>query len=171
MKFFSADQHFGHEQIIKHCNRPFKNAKVMNDTIIRNYNDVVSDDDDVYIAGDLSILTVQHKGTIETWIQRLNGRIHLILGNHDIKNPWIYLDMGIWSVHAPHFEVEEFIVVHDPALSQININKWFLCGHVHNLFHIHRNCLNIGVDVNKFRPISIDEVREVIKNYKSSGKE
>lgn len=171
MIYFTADQHFGHDAIIDHCKRPFRNAAIMDKVIIKNHNNIVSDDDDVYIIGDFSIKTEIHKGTIASYVHKMKGRLHLIMGNHDIKNPWIYIDVGFKTVHAPYLEVEEFVVAHDPALSQVDRSRWFLCGHVHDLFHILKNCVNVGVDVNGFKPLSIEEVRIMIEQHGRIGKE
>jgi calcineurin-like phosphoesterase family protein len=46
--FFTADTHFNHDNIIEYCNRPFKNAEEMNDTLIINWNSVVGEHDTVY---------------------------------------------------------------------------------------------------------------------------
>ena len=39
--FFIADMHFGHEKIIKMCNRPFENAQDMKDQLIKKWNNKV----------------------------------------------------------------------------------------------------------------------------------
>lgn len=48
MIYFIADTHFNHENIIKYCDRPFSNAKEMNEYIIQKWNSVVKEDDIVY---------------------------------------------------------------------------------------------------------------------------
>jgi calcineurin-like phosphoesterase family protein len=50
--FFTADTHFGHENAIKHCRRPFADADEMNAVLRQNWNARVKDDDDIYIIGD-----------------------------------------------------------------------------------------------------------------------
>ncbi len=161
MIWFTADPHFGHENIIKYCNRPFKNVKIMDQTIIRNHNGRVGSNDDVYILGDFSLKPKRYREDYRKIVSKLNGKLHLIMGNHDIKDPTFYIDVGFHSVHYPYFEVKEFICVHDPSISTINSDKKFLCGHIHNLFLKIKNCLNVGVDIHNFNPISIDEVREI----------
>ena len=49
MIYYTADQHFGHSNVILFCDRPFKNVIEMDETLINNWNNVVSDDDIVYI--------------------------------------------------------------------------------------------------------------------------
>ncbi len=159
--WFTADYHFSHENIIKYCNRPFKNADDMNKCLISNHNSIIGNDDDVYILGDYSIKTKNYRGTYEWITKKLRGRLHLIMGNHDVKDPWFYTELGFCSIHVPYFKVEEFICVHDPSLSITDSKSKFLCGHIHNLFIFNKNCLNVGIDVHNYYPISINRVREI----------
>ena len=50
--WFTSDTHFGHENIIKYCKRPFKSLEHMNMEIIRRWNERVQPDDMVIFAGD-----------------------------------------------------------------------------------------------------------------------
>ena len=55
----------------------------MNETLISNWNNTVPKDGIVFHLGDFAF------GGSEVWhkiLSRLNGQIHLILGNHDLKN-------------------------------------------------------------------------------------
>ena len=158
-EFITADPHFLHEAIIESCNRPFKNCHVMNRSLVSNWNSVVTDNDDVYVAGDLTMATKAHRGTIEQIVNRLKGRIHLVLGNHDIPDARFWSEIGIWSVHFPYFELHEFVIVHDPALSAVDRKRPFLCGHVHDLFTFQKNVLNVGMDIWEYKPISLNDVR------------
>lgn len=82
MNYFISDLHLGHVNCLAFDNRPFKSIEEHDETLIRNWNNVVGMDDDVYLLGDIS----WHNSTktIEIF-NRLNGRIHLIKGNHDAK--------------------------------------------------------------------------------------
>lgn len=52
--FFTSDTHFGHSNIIKYCNRPFKDKDEMNETLISNWNKVVPEDGIVIHCGDFA---------------------------------------------------------------------------------------------------------------------
>ena len=85
--FFTSDTHFYHGNIIRFCNRPFKDVDMMNETIISNWNNTVGQDDIVFHLGDFCL------GGSAEWtrmLDRLNGRIYLIMGNHDLKKVTIY---------------------------------------------------------------------------------
>lgn len=159
MKYFTADYHFGHEEIINLTSRPWKNTSKMDKDLVKNHNDIVGIDDDIYIAGDISLATKSYRGYLENIIKKLNGRIHLIQGNHDIADSRFWSEIGIFSVHYPYLEVDEFVIVHDPSLSLVDRSRPFLCGHIHDLFTFKKNVLNVGVDVWNYKPISLDEVR------------
>ena len=55
--FFTSDPHFGHTNIIKYCNRPYENAKEMNESLIENWNRVVPEDGVVFCLGDFAMNT------------------------------------------------------------------------------------------------------------------
>ena len=81
--FFIADLHFGHKDVIAFDNRPFRNVEEMEEEMIRHWNAKVSKKDHVFVIGDMfGGVNTTHAGEI---VHALNGRIHLIRGNHDPK--------------------------------------------------------------------------------------
>ena len=84
MIFFTADLHLGHANIIKHCTRPFLSSDEMDDYLISVWNSRVCSNDNIYIIGDFIFRSVKSP---EDYLKRLNGKKHLILGNHDTN--WI----------------------------------------------------------------------------------
>lgn len=52
MEYVISDLHFNSENIIKYCNRPFNNAADAVSQMITNWNNVVKEDDTVYVLGD-----------------------------------------------------------------------------------------------------------------------
>jgi calcineurin-like phosphoesterase family protein len=84
--FFTSDTHFGHKNIIRLSNRPFKATKnqtdieVMNEAIVKNWNATVSPEDTVYHLGDVALGPIDESLAI---IARLNGTKVLVTGNHD----------------------------------------------------------------------------------------
>ena len=81
--FYIADTHFGHQNCIKFDERPFKSVDEMDSEIIKRWNEVVTEEDHVYILGDFMF---KSKYDISSYTKQLNGHLHLIWGNHDRKN-------------------------------------------------------------------------------------
>ena len=82
MDYFIADLHFGHANALRFDARPFADIQSHDQTLIKNWNSTVGDDDTVYILGDFS--WVNASKTLEIF-QQLNGSKVLIKGNHDSK--------------------------------------------------------------------------------------
>ena len=55
MYFFTADEHYGHKNIITYCDRPFRTVYEMDGEIVKRHNEVVSEDDIVVHAGDFTL--------------------------------------------------------------------------------------------------------------------
>lgn len=107
--WLTSDQHFGHTNIIKYSNRPFRDVPEMNAELVRRHNAIVKPDDTVYMLGDLSM----NFNRAAEFVPQLNGRKHLIAGNHDEAHPanrknrkdpdgWLrkYLGLGFETVEV-----------------------------------------------------------------------
>lgn len=163
MIYFTADLHFYHDNIIKHCNRPFQDSDSMNNVLINNWNDIVNKNDEVYILGDLSFKS--SNDSVGNILDKLNGRKYLILGNHDrlnenVKNKFAWVKV----YYELRYKEIDFILFHYPIESW---NKKFhdsihVCGHTHNseITSNIKNRFNVGVDVTGFKPVSIEELIE-----------
>lgn len=79
MKYCISDLHLFHTNILKYDNRPFTNITEHDETIIKNWNSVVNHDDEVYYLGDFCF----KPHIAEKYVNRLNGRIYYIKGNHE----------------------------------------------------------------------------------------
>lgn len=79
--FFTADLHFGHENVLRFDHRPFASIEEMEWELIRRWNAKVRKADLVYVLGDF----IWKSGSNDTpgLIKSLNGQIILIKGNHD----------------------------------------------------------------------------------------
>jgi calcineurin-like phosphoesterase family protein len=92
----TADTHFGHENIIDFCKRPFRNVDEMNEALIQKWNDLVRAEDVVWHLGEFGFGDMEQ---IQDWVRALNGEIKLIRGNHDLKSNQWYRDCGFYEVY------------------------------------------------------------------------
>lgn len=85
MLFMTSDEHYGHRNIIQFCARPFVDVPTMNEGLIAAHNATVCQDDDVWHLGDFAM--TRSVAAVATILSRLNGRHHLVMGNHDVCHP------------------------------------------------------------------------------------
>lgn len=160
--WFTADSHFSHRNIIKYCNRPFSSVAEMDETMIANWNDRVSQHDTVYHLGDFMFGKNQLR-----ILQRLNGRKHLILGNHD--RDVSLADGWIWINHYAEVTCsKQHIVLFHYAMKVWNrsyYGSWHLFGHSHGTLPDDSNSLSfdVGVDCHDFKPLSFEEVKQMMR--------
>jgi calcineurin-like phosphoesterase family protein len=170
--FVTSDLHFSHDNIIKYCNRPFKNSDHMNSQLIKNWNSAVMPDDLVYVLGDLTMMGKDQLTKTQALVHKLNGKKILVYGNHDKFSPTDYIDMGFSSVHYPYLKYEDFYMFHDPALATAcPVGSTCLCGHVHDLFTTLKTdkdnlLINVGVDVWNYTPVSLNTIKELVEARK-----
>jgi calcineurin-like phosphoesterase family protein len=167
--FFTSDLHYGHTNIIKFCNRPYSSVEEMDEALIQNYNSVVQNDDKVWFLGDLFFCDSVRAREI---LFRLNGRKHLILGNHDkmIRNQKPVQDMfeKIYpDLHQEHIDGTLVVMCHYPLLSWNKAfhGSYMLHGHCHNSipFDNQFRRLDVGVDAHNYFPISWEDIKRKMK--------
>lgn len=71
--WFTADTHFGHRNILKHCDRPFGSVKEMDEALIAMWNAVVGLNDDVWHLGDFAYRSAQAPETEPAAAERLQA--------------------------------------------------------------------------------------------------
>ena len=131
--WFTSDTHFNHANIIKYCNRPFASVEEMNEKLIENWNSVVGKDDLTWCLGDFCLGPDQKKHIPEL-VSKLNGRINLILGNHDHNSVKFYYDAGFNRVYDRKVIINDFVILTHAPLMFLNDNTPFfqVFGHVHD---------------------------------------
>lgn len=172
--WISSDHHFGHTNIIEFCNRPWETAKEMNESLIKNWNEKIGPEDEVYILGDMMM---GNSAYWESTLNKLKGKLHLIVGNHDrkfIKQSYVQERM-IWIKDYYELRVEDkdghnkksqLIILSHYAMLAWNgsyRNSFMLYGHSHTrLDHMNTNVrrLDVGVDGHNYYPWSYQEIKE-----------
>ena len=183
--FFTADTHFYGENAWKHRKR-FPDIEAMNETLIRNWNETVPDDGVVFHLGDLA--TELPRELLISLVNRLNGTILLVKGNHD--------DIGVFRCPAfqeatrvrllgYHWEMRlggrKILLDHYPLLCYADEYKgvWQLFGHVHSgpgatghdiprLQFLLPFQYDVGVDNNSDRPVSFRQLEEFMAERNGS---
>ena len=165
--YILSDTHFNHSNIIKYCNRPFKDISEMNREIINNWNSIVKKDDIVYHLGDFFFGS---KYDLTNIISKLNGNIYLIRGNHDRLTIKSYEECGIVILKNAPIVIEEYKILlsHRPLPDSMIKNGFInVHGHIHEkkLEDVYDNGLfsknkhiNVSCDVLEFKPILLDEL-------------
>jgi calcineurin-like phosphoesterase family protein len=158
--FFVADTHLDHENIIKYCNRPFKSVEDMNNTIVANWNSVVSKEDIVYHLGDWGY--GRGHRSIDYWANRLNGIIITVLGGHDRYPSTIQ-----WSRNKViNYAGSYCYLVHKPQ-DVLRWNGIIIHGHKHNsqmndypFINGKNKTINVGVELTNYTPVDINLLME-----------
>lgn len=194
--WFTSDLHAGHPNCTAYCNRPwlkpgdydFEAKKWTSDEarqacnersnagLVANWNSRVKPGDTVYHLGDFCCKGNERgvPGSMtkaESWEAVLNGKIIHIRGNHDNNN-----GVACALEHAViKFAGVRWLLVHHPPTLPISdtvrdVCDAVLCGHVHNAWHTEVRegipMINVGVDVNKYAPVSKSELDAIYRRMK-----
>ncbi len=143
MRYYIADPHFFHGALnTKMDRRGFESVEAMNEYMLRQWNRKVRKNDEVVILGDLSWGKAEETNEL---LERLNGRLYLIQGNHDrfLKNKDYNAGRFVWI--KPYEELQDnkrkVILCHYPIMcynGQYRVDEngnpkvYMLYGHVHD---------------------------------------
>ncbi len=186
MIYFTSDHHFGHENIIKHCKRPFSSVTEMDDHMVEAWNSVVGKRDTVYHLGDIS-----HKRCdpeyAEDLVCRLNGSICLIIGNHEVDHdpdldsrcdleermliPACWFSEVVEGYYYIREEGQLITMSHYAQETWHDMSKgtWHLHGHSHGKLKKKPRRLDVGVDSHNFKPWSLTEIQQHFQPNKETA--
>lgn len=167
--YFTSDTHFFHKNIMKHCSRKFETVDEMNEYIIEKWNEKIPEDAIVFHLGDVSW---KGESATRSIIERLNGRIILVRGNHDNSAICsIFAEVNDMArvkvideetkysqeIHLCHFPIEEW--------DGSNRGSYHIHGHQHSspeTRHRIKNKIDVGMDGNDLVPYSFNEIIDIL---------
>ena len=180
MNYYISDLHLGHKNIMssKMSNRPFNSVEEMDEILIKNWNNIVKNEDDIYILGDFCYKSGKNP---KEYLNRLNGKKHLIVGNHDgqiLRDPvcrkcfveikdMLNIKDGNKNLFLCHYPMAEW-----PGYFRETIH---LYGHIHNnttndtykIMYNLKNAYNVGADILDFTPRALQDVIEYNLKFKN----
>jgi len=141
--YYTADQHFGHANIIRFCNRPFENVTEMDEALIKNWNNTVNSNDTVYILGNHDYKWIkncnlqEYFASVSHYLEIKDGEKRIALCHYPMLT-WGGAARGVLHAHAHLHNKREGLVF--KTLKKMN------------------NALNTGVEINQYRPVTLDEL-------------
>ena len=174
--FFTSDTHFGHKNIIRFSNRPYRDENHMNEELIKNWNALIGDDDEVYHLGDVSLT---NSSKTEEILYRLNGKIYLINGNHEksVDKSKRCRDRFEWIKDKYHLNIhtegDKQMIVLDHYAGRVwnksHHGAWMLYGHSHDSLEYQAwgKSMDVGVDsaarlLGEYRPFRFNEIKSIL---------
>ena len=165
-----SDPHFYHGNICKFERepgvklRPWDDAEQMTEDMIQWYNEMVEDQDRVYILGDIAFSPAHMRKAVS----RLKGRKVLVPGNHEPPKMRKYFDLfdDVRGYVVKKGFIMSHIPIHPGSLSRWKLN---IHGHLHanqtkDMFGRHQLQSNderyycACVEQTNFRPKLLDDI-------------
>ena len=168
MVYITSDLHLGHDKDFIYKSRGFDNIYDHDRTIIKNWNELITDEDYVYILGDIMLGDVDYGCSC---FNQLCGLKHIIIGNHDTENKIErYKDLrGVIDINYADvlkYHKYSFYLSHYGSLTSnykpLKKSLISLCGHTHTtdkfedwdkgfIYHCE-------LDAHGMKPINIEDI-------------
>jgi calcineurin-like phosphoesterase family protein len=169
--FITSDEHYGHNNIIQFCNRPFSSTEEMREIIIERHNKKVPNKPSYLTihAGDMFWQTMSEMEA-RSIVHRLNGRHAFLYGNHDElmerrvtlqkEFEWVRGVNKENTSHSVKFNKHMIVISHFAQRVWQNSHKgsWHVYGHSHGEIEELGHSFDIGVDSHDFEPWSLEEI-------------
>lgn len=164
--FYSADLHLDHRKMVfpdpvtGETYRPWSCREEMNEDLIARWNLFVGPKDRAFVLGDASI----NKSGVPL-LGRLNGRITLVMGNHDTFRASDYL--GVVEDLKGAVEYKGMILTHVPVhVSQMRRWSHNVHGHLHHKTLRDPRYLCVSLERTNYFPIPHEEVLERLETQR-----
>lgn len=167
--------YFGHDRAFLYGPRGFSSIEEHDETIIKNWNEIVRPDDTVWVLGDLMLGDNAHGMSC---INQLNGTINICLGNHDTDSRKFLYENTKWKIASVQYATVikygkyHFYLSHYPTMTgnfDLRYSIVNLCGHSHSTVAI--QCIDTSImyhvelDAHNCKPVCIDQIIQELKTY------
>lgn len=154
---FISDPHISHEKMAEWIG--FKSIEEHDEHIISSIQNNVVKRDLLYILGDLTMEKENYK-----WLDRIECNKKVILGNHDLGKHVPKLLQHVNEVSSVKYLRKYKIIlthipIHESELDRFKLN---IHGHVHVNTLSDKRYLNVCCEILNYKPISLDEVLQIL---------
>lgn len=175
MIYFTSDTHFGHDKEFMYLPRNFGSIEAHDLGVIQRWNEIVKSEDEVYHLGDIMLGDNEHGLKC---LKQLNGKIHIIRGNHDTDSRlelYKAVDNIVEICEAKTLKINKqlYFLTHYPCITANYDDKPYhshlinLHGHTHfkdKFYNYNPFMYNVALDAHDCYPISIEQINEDIHN-------
>lgn len=167
--WITSDTHFNHEKLLSKQRKDFKFVGDADNFIIETWNSVVAPNDEVYHLGDFAFGDIHNPNDaeyIKKLYSRLNGKIKLIIGNHDTDNKIrFYIQNNMFEKILPVVYIDELVLSHHPVhpVTFKEEHKYNIHGHIHTGCIDDKRYFNVNWDVHR-QLFDFDSLRTVLND-------
>lgn len=163
MIYYTSDWHLGEDRIGINGKpnvffRNFKSVAEEDNTILNNFRKKFKDGDTLIHVGDVIYNMESSLKLVQLFKEYPNSTFELIIGNYD-EDKLDFLRTVFDTVERSGIvkvKGREYYINHYPENC---IEKDFsICGHIHGLWKVQKNMINVGVDAWHYEPVSEDQI-------------
>lgn len=172
-EFVTSDLHFGDRNMLAagFVGRRFPSPPMMDEALIRVWNDTVGKRDTVYVLGDVFAehVPIERRAHV---LGRLNGELHLVVGNHDTAET---LGLPRWASVQDSLRIDlidgslGFTMTHKPPTDApvFDGSTVYLHGHLHTR-KAAMPVYDVGVDAHGYKPVHLSMLIGAAQFYRAS---
>jgi len=182
--WITSDLHIGHNREFVYVERGFENIEEHDETLLRNWNELVDDNDTVYILGDVMLKHNLQDDEFSYGIsilKKLKGKLIIIRGNHDSEGKIeLYKDcenviragdaalyLNYPEIGSYHFYLSHYpTLVSHKKLKQMKTALINLYGHTHQeerFYNDHPYMYCVCMDAHDMKPVLLDDIIEEVR--------
>lgn len=155
-KYFTSDWHLNETRIgpFNPFFRPFASVEEQNRVILNNLNEIVQEKDELYHLGDVAM---DDEGIKLLEQIKCKNRV-LIVGNYDEDKLETLANYFGEITHKKDIQLGDIPCHLNHYPTNYVDDRFNIVGHIHSLWKVKPNMVNVGVDAWHFRPVSAEEV-------------
>ena len=159
MIYFISDLHFGHNNILKLERDQFETIEEHDEFIINEINKQVKITDELWILGDV--------GNPKK-LMRVNGKKHLILGNHDKRSMKEYEGVVSTVYKYPVYYSNRVLLSHHPhPVPECTLN---IHGHLHGAVLDSKNHINLSINDRHYKMFTEKDIQKALQNLPAASR-
>lgn len=162
--FIIGDLHFGNDGMFNRAySKTFSTKEEYMESVVKNYNQVISNNHRVVFLGDLG-----NGEELKKYIPKMKGYKILILGNHDKYAKRFYNDLFDEVYSTPIFILPRIVLSHEPIPVESGVLN--LHGHTHAVKLKSDQHINLCIEHTDYKPVRFKQFTGILSNMEKPNR-